>query len=95
MQRRGYKGTSTLMLPMMIMMITMPVVEMKRVLRVWVTMMKFRTCLHKEGCNVFSGTVYKVVVSFTARAITMVVLSHAKFPQNELIFLQKGRQVRP
>ena len=85
MQRRGYKGTSTLMLPMMIMMITMLVVEMKRVLRVWVTMMKFRTCLHKEGCNVFSGTVDKVVVSFTARAITIVVLSHAKFPQNELI----------
>ena len=88
MQRRGYKGTSTLMLPMMMMMmmmITMLVVEMKRVLRVWATMMKFRTCLHKEGCNVFSGTVYKVVVSFTARAITIVVLSHAKFPQNELI----------
>ena len=54
MQRRGYKGTSTLMLPMM-MMITMLVVEMKRVLRVLVTMMKFRTCLHKEGCNVLSG----------------------------------------
>ena len=48
MQRRGYKGTSTLMLPMMMMIITMLAVEMKRVLRVLVTMMNFRTCLHKE-----------------------------------------------
>ena len=87
MQRRGYKGTSTLMLLMMIMIITMLAVEMNRVLRVLVTTMNFRTCLHKEGCNVFSGKVYKVVVSFTARAITIVVLSHAKFPQNESIFL--------
>ena len=87
MQRRGYKGTSTLMLPMMIMIITMLAVEMNSVLRVLVTTMNFRTCLHKEGCNVFSGKVYKVVVSFTARAITIVVLSHAKFPQNESIFL--------
>ena len=86
MQRREYQGTSTLMLPMMMMIITMLAVEMKRVLRVLVTMMNFRTCLHKEGCNVFSGTVYKVVVSFTARAITIVVLSHANFAQNELIF---------
>ena len=74
------------MLRMMMMIITMLAVEMKRVLRILVTMMNFRICLHKEGCNVFSGTVYNVVVSFTARAITIVVLSHAKFAQNELIF---------
>ena len=41
-----------LMLPMM--MITMMImVEMKRVLRILVTMMKIRTCLQKESCNVF------------------------------------------
>ena len=33
----------------------MMMVEMKRVLRVLGTMMKFRTCLHKDGCNVFSS----------------------------------------
>ena len=61
MQRRGYKGTSTLMLPMMMMMITMQVVEMKKVLRVLVTMMKFRTFLHKEGCNVLSSIIWAIM----------------------------------
>ena len=45
------KGTiKLLMLPMMMMM-----VKMKRLLRDLVTMMKFRTFLHKESCNVFSS----------------------------------------
>ena len=33
----------------------MMILEMKIVLRVLVTMMKFRTRLHKDNCNVFSG----------------------------------------
>ena len=37
-----------LILPMMMMMMTMMMVEMKRVLRHLVTMMKFRTFLHKD-----------------------------------------------
>ena len=46
-----------LMLPIMMMITVMIMVEMKRVLRILVTMMKIRTCLHKESCNVFC-TVY-------------------------------------
>ena len=42
-----------LMLPMIMMM--MVVVEMKRVLRVLVTMVKFTTRLHKESFNVLSS----------------------------------------
>ena len=41
----------TVMLLMLLMMMIM--VEMKRVLRIVVTMMNIRTCLHKESCNVF------------------------------------------
>ena len=37
------------------MMMMMMMVEMKRVLRVLTTMMKFRTCPHKDSCNVFSS----------------------------------------
>ena len=40
-----------MMLLMLLMMMIM--VEMKRVLRILVTMMNNRTCLHKENCNVF------------------------------------------
>ena len=45
------KMMMTMMGTMMITMMIM--VEMKRVLRILVTMMKIRTCLHKESCNVF------------------------------------------
>ena len=45
-----------LMLPMiMMMMMMMMMVEMKRVLGVLVTMVKFTTCLHEESCNVLSS----------------------------------------
>ena len=44
------------MLLMLLMIIMMMVVEMKRILRILVAMMKFRTCLHTECCNVFSST---------------------------------------
>ena len=44
----------TIMLLILTMMMTMMMVEVKRVLRVLVTMIKLRTCLHKESCNVFS-----------------------------------------
>ena len=37
---------------MLFMMLPMMMVEMKRVLRVLMTMMKSRTCLHKESWNV-------------------------------------------
>ena len=46
-------STMLLMLPMIMMM--MMVVEMKRVLKVLVTMLKFTTRLHKESCNVLSS----------------------------------------
>ena len=36
---------------LMFFMLLMMMVEMKRVLRVLLTMMNFRTCLHKESCN--------------------------------------------
>ena len=49
------KGTMMLLMPPMMMMMTMMMGEMKRVLRDLVTMMKFRTFLHKESCNVFSS----------------------------------------
>ena len=45
--------TMLLMLPMIMMM--MMVVEMRKVLRVLVTMVKFTTCLRKESCNVLSS----------------------------------------
>ena len=40
---------------MMSLMLPMIIVEMKRVPRVLVTMMKFRTGRHKESSNVFSS----------------------------------------
>ena len=40
---------------MMLLILPMIIVEMKRVPRVLVTMMKFRTCGHKESSNVFSS----------------------------------------
>ena len=49
------RGTMMLLMQPMMMMMTMMMVEMKRVLRVLVTMMKFRTFLDKESCNVFSS----------------------------------------
>ena len=52
-----------LMLPMMMMM-TMMILEMKIVLRVLVTMMRFRTCLHKDNCNVFSGIKFEQFNTF-------------------------------
>ena len=40
---------------MMLLILPMIIVEMKRVPRVLVTMMKFRTCRHKESSKVFSS----------------------------------------
>ena len=40
---------------MMLLILPMIIVEMKRVPRVLVAMMKFRTCRHKESSNVFSS----------------------------------------
>ena len=40
---------------MMLLILPMIIVEMKRVPRVLVTMMKFRTCRHKESSTVFSS----------------------------------------
>ena len=45
-----------MMLLMLLMMIVMMVVKVKRILRILVTMMKFRTYLLTECCNVFSST---------------------------------------
>ena len=49
------KGTMMLLMLPMVMMMTVMMVEMKRVLRDLVIMMRFRTFLHKESCNVFSS----------------------------------------
>ena len=49
------KGTMMLLMLPMVMMMTVMMVEMKRVLRDLVTMMRFRTFLHKESCNLFSS----------------------------------------
>ena len=46
-------GSMMLLMLLMMMITVMIMVEIKRVLRILVTMMKIRTCLHKESCNVF------------------------------------------
>ena len=49
------KGTMMLLMLPMMMMMAMMMVKMERLLRDLVTMMEFRTFLHKESCNVFSS----------------------------------------
>ena len=65
----------TIMLLMLTMMMTTMMVEMKRVLRVLVTMIKLRTCLHKASCNVFSPT----EVKGTGKASPIHTLFHRYF----------------